>query len=121
MYMKKIEQNILAKNSNKEIAYLCSKCGKEVDKEATRCIHCGAKLGNIRCPFCNFTGTVNDFSEDTCPRCGRKNISKGSKINRIKTITRLSFFQKYFWLLFALMISLIVIVIILFIILYDII
>ena len=73
--MKKIIQNILAQKSKGEIVYLCGKCGKEVEKEAIICNHCNAKLGKIRCPFCNFIGSIDDFKLDTCPRCGRKNKS----------------------------------------------
>jgi uncharacterized membrane protein YvbJ len=58
--------------------YICGKCKSIVEKNATVCNKCGARLGKIRCPFCNFTGDLNDFKYDTCPKCGKKN-----KIKRI--------------------------------------
>jgi hypothetical protein len=101
--MKKITQNVLAQNSNNEIAYLCGKCGREVKKDSERCIYCGARLGNIRCPFCNFTGSVEDFKEDTCPRCGRKKSGKSEpqvkKNKRPANESKQYFFQKYFWVI----------------------
>ncbi len=72
-------QNVLASKSTGDMAYLCGKCGKEVDKEAVVCPKCHAKLGGIRCPFCNFSGTTADFKNDTCPKCGRKNNSRNNK------------------------------------------
>ncbi|MBN2545338.1 MAG: zinc ribbon domain-containing protein [Spirochaetes bacterium] len=102
--MKKPLQNVLAKKSNNSIAYLCGKCGKEVEKNATVCMHCGVKLGNIKCPFCYFTGSVEDFKYDTCPKCGRKNINniilKGkSQLNYGVN----SFSKRKFWFLFIIL------------------
>ncbi len=97
--MKKPLQNILAQNSNNEIAYLCGRCGKEIKKEATVCIHCGAKLGDIRCPFCNFVGSMNDFKYDTCPKCGRKNNSDPFKKKNIIQ-KEMPFSSRLFWILF---------------------
>jgi uncharacterized membrane protein YvbJ len=98
--MKKINQNVLAMNSNKTIAYICGRCGKEVAKDAVRCIYCNAKLGDIRCPFCNFLGDVEAFKDDTCPKCGRKNTltdksngKKGYYVNNGK-ISKKSFISK---------------------------
>ncbi len=103
--MKKPVQNVLARNSNSSIAYLCGKCGKEVEKSATVCIHCGAKLGNIKCPFCYFTGSVEDFKYDTCPKCGRKNINKNLRFKTQKTDKEFSYFSsKKFWALFLVLI-----------------
>jgi predicted RNA-binding Zn-ribbon protein involved in translation (DUF1610 family) len=103
--MKKTVQNVLAQNSNNEIAYLCGKCGREVKKESVRCIHCGARLGNIKCPFCGFTGSVEDFSEDTCPRCGRKKSveieNRTGKTQVPKPVIKHSFFQRCFWIILA--------------------
>lgn len=99
--MKKYMQNILAQHSNNEIAYLCGKCGREVAKEAAICPFCNAKLGNIRCPFCDYQGTIHDFSDDTCPRCGRKrnghkkNIKKTRRSDNKSTLS-----NKLFWTLF---------------------
>ena len=70
--MKKPMQNVLAQNSDGSIAYVCGKCYKEIGKEDAVCKHCGARLGNIKCPFCHFTGNPEDFRNDTCPKCGRK-------------------------------------------------
>lgn len=70
--MKKTIQNVLAQNSTGEIVYICGNCAKEIDKEDKVCPHCGSRLGYIKCPFCNFKGDVEDFRDDTCPRCGRK-------------------------------------------------
>ncbi len=72
----KIEQNFLSKNSTGEMMYICGKCYTEVSKDAEVCPKCGAKLGKIKCPFCQFTGGVNDFKNDTCPKCGRKNLKE---------------------------------------------
>lgn len=58
----------------REILYICGKCGHEVAKDATECSHCHAKLGNIKCPYCHFTGSPEDFKNDRCPRCGRRKI-----------------------------------------------
>ena len=99
--MKKVIQNILAQHSNKEILYLCSKCGKEVNKNDNICLHCGARLGNIRCPFCNFIGNINDFKFDTCPRCGRKKFTKiGHKSFNMAPKSTFHLSSKLFWFLF---------------------
>jgi len=99
--MKKPVQNVLARNSSRSIAYLCGKCGKEVEKDANVCIHCGAKLGKIKCPFCYFTGTVEDFKYDTCPKCGRKNINKNMTVKSRNFKKEFSCFSsKKFWTLF---------------------
>lgn len=55
-----------------EIAYLCGKCKKEVSKDAVKCPHCNANLGDIKCPYCFFKGTVDDFKNDICPKCGKR-------------------------------------------------
>jgi DNA-directed RNA polymerase subunit RPC12/RpoP len=97
--MKNQIQNVLAQNSNNEISYLCGRCGKEVNKEATICIYCGAKLGNIKCPFCNFEGDINAFKYDTCPKCGRKNNSLKNKSARYIVQRDTVFSKKLFWIL----------------------
>jgi uncharacterized membrane protein YvbJ len=111
--MKKMKQNVLAMNSNKSIAYICGRCGKEVAKDAVRCIYCNARLGDIRCPFCNFSGGVDAFKNDTCPQCGRKNdLNSGNKIdNNVKNvkISRNSFIsKKIFIILFTVLIIIVV-------------
>ena len=114
--MKKIIQNILAQHSKNEIAYLCGKCGKEVKKEATVCNACGVRLGKIRCPFCNFSGSIDDFKLDTCPRCGRKdkpNIDS-SKVNKVHQNDIMPFSTKLFWFLFILLTLTIIFLIIIF-------
>ena len=99
-------QNVLARDSKGNIAYLCSKCGKEVKKEAIVCDNCGARLGKIRCPFCNYAGGVDDFRMDTCPRCGRKS-SQDNKSNREKTKNiiknHIGLSTKLFWILFIIL------------------
>jgi len=120
--MKKIIQNVLAKNSNNEIAYLCGKCGKEIDKEAIICSYCGAKLGNIRCPFCNFVGSINDFRFDTCPRCGRKKTKDKKNVNTLNQFnTKIEFTltTKLFWLFFLLLLGGIAIIILAFLYNFD--
>lgn len=91
------------------IAYICGKCHKEVEKEAKICKYCGAHLGKIRCPYCNFTGEIEDFKHDTCPKCGKKskiiydlNKVKSPVIKNIKIQTSIS--KKLFLLLFILLI-----------------
>lgn len=101
----KRKQNILAENSSGEIAYLCGKCFKPVKKDEKICPNCNARLGDIRCPFCNFRGTVEDFKFDTCPKCGRKqkkedSIKKAKKRFKIEKNEELNFNKKLFWLLF---------------------
>ena len=103
--MSKPIQNVLARNSKGKIAYLCSKCGKEVKKEATICENCGARLGKIRCPFCNYVGGIDDFKMDTCPRCGRKsNQNIASTKNTKKNIRNyIGLSTKLFWFLFIIL------------------
>lgn len=97
----------------KDIMFICGKCGNEVDKEAEVCNRCGAKLGNIRCPFCRYTGSPDKFKNDRCPKCGKnKNLSinytkkKSSKAEpEIKNIYKEKyeeddFLSKYFPVLF---------------------
>jgi uncharacterized membrane protein YvbJ len=115
--MKNIEQNILARNSNKSIAYICGKCGKEVEKEAVVCKFCGSKLGNIRCPFCNFIGDLEAFKDDTCPRCGRKknNVNNKPEIMNSTSIKKNSFISnKNFIILLISLVAIIIIFIVLF-------
>lgn len=105
--MKKPIRNILAKRSTGEIAYLCSKCHNEVDKEAKVCEHCGAKLGKIKCPFCNFIGSVEDFKYNTCPKCGRKrtvNIETKKRTFGKSFYSRIPFSTRLFWFLFFLLV-----------------
>lgn len=108
--MGKTLQNVLASNSDGTIAYICGKCHSEVAKDAKICPNCKAKLGNIRCPFCNFKGSLDDFKNDTCPRCGRKkNIEinkknspvKNENIYKDKIPEKNGFLKKYFTLLFG--------------------
>ena len=115
--MKEIIQNILAQHSKSNIAYLCSKCGKEVKKEATLCDYCGVKLGQIRCPFCNFRGSIDDFKFDTCPKCGKKNKSNIDhlSINNVTQNNILPFSLKLFWFLFILLLVIIISLVIIFI------
>lgn len=128
--MKRVTQNLLAQHSSGEIDYLCGRCGKAVEKDALICPHCSAKLGNIRCPFCNFTGSPRDFSGDTCPRCGRKNSEEESKggvkpakgaLNRVDTYSnkKSSLIGKYFWTIFIFLSIMIVGLVILFLFYYD--
>jgi len=99
--MKKYIQNILAQNSTGEIMYICGKCGAEVEKEAKICPKCNARLGKIKCPFCNFTGDIDDFKNDTCPRCGRKKTEKKKESKQLLDKHRnLTFSKKLFWILF---------------------
>ena len=117
---------------NESIAYICGKCYKEVPKEATVCPSCGTRLGKIKCPFCYFTGTLDDFSNDTCPKCGKKNkksdirkniknnISLKKKINIINKDSY-SISNKYFWSFFCIFLIIILIMIIYFLINFNII
>jgi len=118
--MKKAIQNILAQHSNKEIVYLCSKCGKEVNKPDNICYNCGAKLGNIRCPFCNFIGDLNDFKFDTCPRCGRKKFTKiGQKTYKMNSDINFKLSSKLFWFLFFILTAVIALLTFLFLYNFD--
>ncbi len=101
--MKKIIQNVLAQDSTGEIMYICGKCGAQVDKEATVCPKCHYRLGKIRCPFCNFKGDLEDFKNDTCPRCGRKKneADENPKIKSILTENKnKNLSKRLFWILF---------------------
>lgn len=102
---KKHIQNVLAASSNGEIAYVCGKCGKIIQKEDSICKHCGARLGDIKCPFCNFKGSVDDFKRDTCPRCGRKNTgttgqaaARGKKTGDDNGLSGIS--ARFYWTFF---------------------
>ncbi|HBD93133.1 MAG: hypothetical protein A2015_07025 [Spirochaetes bacterium GWF1_31_7] len=98
-----------------EVMFICGKCGVEVDKEATVCHKCGAKLGNIRCPFCKYTGIPASFKNDRCPRCGKnRNLKINLKSKKItkKKLTTISddspyeaddFIAHYFPLLFIIL------------------
>lgn len=66
------KENDLNENKMGDVLYICGKCSREIDKEDKICPHCGARLGKIRCPFCGFTGSVQDFKKDYCPKCGKK-------------------------------------------------
>lgn len=50
--------------------YSCGRCGGSVRKNAAICPHCGAHLSGIRCRKCGFSGTISDFTNDRCPKCG---------------------------------------------------
>jgi hypothetical protein len=41
-----------------------------VRKNTAICPHCGARLSGIRCRNCGFSGTIADFANDRCPKCG---------------------------------------------------
>jgi len=124
--MNKKVQNILAQNSTGSIAYICAKCYKEVEKDAKVCKNCGAKLGNIRCPFCNFKGDESDFKNDTCPKCGRKSTDKETSLNiknqkiEDKSMNfKSNLSQRYFLFLFVFLIFLLAGIIALFIYYFD--
>lgn len=113
--MKKVIQNVLAQNSSNEILYLCSKCGKEVGKNDSVCNNCGARLGNIRCPFCNFVGNLNDFRFDTCPRCGRKKFTRiGHKSFNAGSKATIRLSSKLFWFIFFIFLMIIAFIFFLF-------
>jgi DNA-directed RNA polymerase subunit RPC12/RpoP len=61
--------------------YTCGRCGKVVDKSSRVCPHCGARLGNIKCKNCGFSGSEEDFIGDRCPRCN-------TSINNIRGLQR---------------------------------
>jgi len=85
--------------------YICGKCRKEVEKDAKICSNCGARLGKIRCPFCNFTGELEDFKKDTCPKCGKKSKNVFSKTN-IETFAKKNdgiISNRFFLLIFVLL------------------
>ncbi|HOF02035.1 MAG TPA: zinc ribbon domain-containing protein [Spirochaetota bacterium] len=70
--MKTNRESGLNEDKMGDVLYICGKCSREIDKEDKICPHCGARLGKIRCPFCKFTGSVQDFKNDYCPKCGKK-------------------------------------------------
>lgn len=70
--MKNDKENDVNEDKMGDVLYICGKCSREIDKEDKICPHCGARLGKIRCPFCGFTGSVQDFKNDYCPKCGKK-------------------------------------------------
>ena len=129
--MGKTIQNVLASNSDGTIAYICGKCHSEVAKEAKVCQSCGAKLGNIRCPFCNFKGDLDDFKNDTCPKCGRKKtldiknntVNKDNRKQKVggytSTNIKSNFLKKYFSLLLILLLSVLILLSAIFLFYFD--
>ncbi len=93
--MSKTENNFL---------YICGKCGGEVSKDDVVCPKCKARLGNIRCPYCNYIGSVKNFKNDICPVCGRKNKLKSKSEKSYpdnKTVANdKGFLAKYFKVIF---------------------
>jgi DNA-directed RNA polymerase subunit RPC12/RpoP len=96
------------KEINNNILYICGKCKKEVEKDAKICKYCGAKLGKIKCPYCSFTGEIEDFKNDTCPKCGKIKKNGISLQENIKPIiinkNKLHISTKLFLFLFLLLI-----------------
>ena len=86
-----------------EVEYVCGKCKQTVGKNDLVCNHCGAMLGNIRCDFCNQSGSVDEFINDICPDCGKKKPAKinytGSKHSTKQKKTDL--IGTYFWYIFG--------------------
>jgi len=52
--------------------FYCENCKKEVSAKDKICPHCGKFFTDVRCPRCNHSGDVNDFSFG-CPQCGYLN------------------------------------------------
>ena len=52
--------------------FYCENCRKEVSDSDKICPHCGKFFTSVRCPRCNHSGEVEDFSLG-CPKCGYLN------------------------------------------------
>lgn len=53
---------------NKKAKFFCENCGAEVLSKARFCPHCGKFFSAVRCPNCNYTGSVSEFRTG-CPVC----------------------------------------------------
>jgi len=49
--------------------FFCDNCGEQVEKNETRCPHCGRYFRSVKCPACGFAGRAGLFV-DGCPACG---------------------------------------------------
>jgi len=52
--------------------FYCENCKKEVSAKDKICPHCGRFFSDVRCPRCNYSGDVDEFSFG-CPKCGYMN------------------------------------------------
>ena len=54
---------------NKKPRFFCDNCGREVERDAKACAHCGRFFASVRCPSCGYTSDEKAFSNG-CPSCG---------------------------------------------------
>ena len=54
---------------SRKARFFCETCGTEVSAGARSCPGCGKTFTAVRCPRCDFVGSVVDFSAG-CPSCG---------------------------------------------------
>ena len=52
--------------------FFCENCKKEVSANDKICPRCGKFFTDVRCPRCNHSGDVEDFTFG-CPKCGYLN------------------------------------------------
>ncbi|MCL1818242.1 MAG: hypothetical protein FWG35_04870 [Spirochaetaceae bacterium] len=52
--------------------FYCENCGKEVSANDKVCPGCAKFFTDVRCPRCNHSGDVDEFSIG-CPKCGYLN------------------------------------------------
>jgi RNA polymerase subunit RPABC4/transcription elongation factor Spt4 len=53
-----------------KIRFFCDSCDTEVPGNAEKCPNCGKFFNSVRCPFCGYSGAVDNF-KNGCPVCGR--------------------------------------------------
>ncbi|NIZ40126.1 zinc ribbon domain-containing protein [Entomospira entomophila] len=49
--------------------FFCDACNREVASHLDKCPYCGVKFAGVRCPACQYHGTIADFANG-CPSCG---------------------------------------------------
>lgn len=49
--------------------FFCENCKNPVSTAEATCPHCGAVFSGVKCPRCNYSGTMDLFITG-CPRCG---------------------------------------------------
>ena len=69
--------------------FYCENCQKEVSANDKVCPNCSKFFTDVRCPRCNHSGDVDDFSIG-CPKCGYMNPAW---IKGPKTASSASFFE----------------------------
>ncbi|MDR2393068.1 MAG: zinc ribbon domain-containing protein [Treponema sp.] len=65
--------------SSGKLRFFCDNCGIEVAREAQTCPRCGKSFGSVRCPACDFSGSLDHF-KDCCPVCGYSEEASKKKV-----------------------------------------